>query len=875
MSTDSSSIEEALLILKGKEDTPDNLLALSKKLKSKNAFKYARRVLARARQQPVADVVLRLKLAQQHALCTYKDPDLPADERLTRALGILQEADDLATTKDQETLGLAGAIYKRRWEVDAQKQHLERALDYYRRGYDEGPAADQGYTAINAAFVLDLLAAQESEGAEAAGATSEIATARQQEAQRIREDLVAVLPALPGEPDKAWLKEQWWFLVTVAEAYFGLQRYEEAQRWLQKAQALPHISDWEVASTARQLAALARLQDEEKADFEGTPAWDVLEDFLGGDVTAVQTVFAGKLGLALSGGGFRASLFHIGVLARLAELDMLRHVEVLSCVSGGSIIGAHYYLELRKLLQENPDSVITQQDYLDLVARVQRDFLAGVQQNVRMRVLASLSANWKMFFSPDYSRTEKVGALYESEIFSRVDDDEGQKRWLNDLCITPLKDDGLPHDGFKPKYDNWHRRNKVPVLILNATTLNTGHNWQFTASWMGESPASIDPEVDANERLRRMYYHEAPKAHRRVRLGQAVGASSCVPGLFEPIVLKNLYPDRTVRLVDGGVHDNQGIVGLLEQDCTVLLVSDASGQMESEPNPSKGEVGVLLRSNSILQARIREAEFDDLKARRRSSLVRGFLFLHLKKDLDADPVDWVDTEDPYDASDEARPPARRGPVTSYGVQKDVQRLLAGLRTDLDSFTDAEAFALMTSGYRMAEHSFPRCIDGFPVQEQIRAWSFLQVEKPMRQKDGSEKLKRLLEVGASIPFKIWKLSTPLRYVSYGLGALAVVGFFWATWHWRTEAVLTFGWVGGTVAVVLVAFLLKKIFGDRLGTTIMQVAHYKETLNKIAIGLVMGTVGWIVAWIHIGIFDKMFLKWGKVDHIVGSDRDSQRI
>ena len=30
-----------------------------------------------------------------------------------------------------------------------------------------------------------------------------------------------------------------------------------------------------------------------------------------------------KTGLALSGGGLRASLFHIGVLGRLAELDLL------------------------------------------------------------------------------------------------------------------------------------------------------------------------------------------------------------------------------------------------------------------------------------------------------------------------------------------------------------------------------------------------------------------------------------------------------------------------------------------------------------------------------------------------------------------------
>ena len=38
----------------------------------------------------------------------------------------------------------------------------------------------------------------------------------------------------------------------------------------------------------------------------------------------------GKLGIALSGGGFRASLFHIGVLAALAEKDELRKIEIIS-----------------------------------------------------------------------------------------------------------------------------------------------------------------------------------------------------------------------------------------------------------------------------------------------------------------------------------------------------------------------------------------------------------------------------------------------------------------------------------------------------------------------------------------------------------------
>ena len=85
------------------------------------------------------------------------------------------------------------------------------------------------------------------------------------------------------------------------------------------------------------------------------------------------------------------SLFHIGVLARLAELDVLRHVEVLSCVSGGSIIGAYYYLEIRKLFREKAPKQISRQDYIDIIERVAREFLVGVQTNVRTR-MASTSA---------------------------------------------------------------------------------------------------------------------------------------------------------------------------------------------------------------------------------------------------------------------------------------------------------------------------------------------------------------------------------------------------------------------------------------------------------------------------------------------------
>jgi len=160
---------------------------------------------------------------------------------------------------------------------------------------------------------------------------------------------------------------------------------------------------WKIESTARQAAEVARFI----ALDSGTPLekivdsqpWKAVQALVGGNSEAALSFLLGKVGLALSGGGFRASLFHIGVLARLAELDVLRHVEVLSCVSGGSIIGAYYYLELRNKLQQKPEIPIgsekslDQEDYLEIVRDIERNFLAGIQRNIRLRMLMEFGSN--------------------------------------------------------------------------------------------------------------------------------------------------------------------------------------------------------------------------------------------------------------------------------------------------------------------------------------------------------------------------------------------------------------------------------------------------------------------------------------------------
>jgi predicted acylesterase/phospholipase RssA len=850
-------IQAAENILRGQQASPKEIWDLAKSLKDDKYFGYARKLLFRARQDSAinTDAKLATKLRQQHALCTYKDPDLPADLKFDRALEILAQCEDLNTTRDQETLGIAGAIFKNKWEAFGQRGDLERSLAYYMRGYMGGIAGDFGYTAINAAFILDVIADQEFAESGSAHARSVTAEDRTMEAKRIREEIAAQLPALAEIPGNAFLKKEWWFYVTVAEALFGIMRYPEASPWLRDAKALRRVPDWELESTARQLASLARLVERSQPGGElSQQAREVLKEFLGTD-SGVTTAYIGKVGLALSGGGFRAALFHIGVLARLAELDVLRHVEVLSCVSGGSIVGAYYYLELRQLLQ-TAEGEITREDYIKIVQRIQKEFLAGVQRNIRTRVLANPIANIRMFLSPHASRTQRVGELYEKHLYSRIGG--GVPGSISNLTVQPKDEDA----GFSPKSHNWRRRMKVPILILNATTLNTGHNWQFTATWMGEPPAGIDSEIDGNYRLRRMYYYEAPEDYRTYPLGYAVAASSCVPGLFEPINLPGLFEGKTVRLVDGGVHDNQGITALLEQGCSLLLVSDASGQMEAQNQPGNSALSAVLRSNSILQSRVRAAEFHELDARRRSALLRGMMFIHLKKDLDADPVDWINCEDPVDASDEARPSFRRGDLTTYGIRKDVQRHLAAIRTDLDSFHEVEAYALMTSGYRMTESEFPKAIRNFPVSTDPPAeWRFLRIEEPMKRVSGVDAAHRevmaLLAAANSLAFKIWKLSRPLKYFGWLLlGALAVAAV-WACIHWWDYPLITPGRIGITALIAAVTAVV--------GRPLMRVIRYRDTLKQITFGVGLGILGWIVAGLHLLIFDRLYLHRGRLERI----------
>ena len=578
-----------------------------------------------------------------------------------------------------------------------------------------------------------------------------------------------------------------------------------------------------------------------------------------------------RLGLALSGGGFRASFFHLGVLARMAELDLLRQVEILSTVSGGSVIGAMYYLKVRELLQENPDNQITRQDYIDIVSDLEQRFSKGVKRNLRTRTFASPCKNLRMY-RRDYSRSDRIAELYTRYLFAPLADCE----LLPDIPLSKTVIE--PADGGTA---NDKRCNKVPDLLINATTLNTGHNFRFTSTWMGEVPTrGSRKNIDHNTSLGPVCYSEQrlPEKYRDLPLGIAVAASTAVPGLFHPVALTDLYEEWTPQLVDGGVHDNQGIEGLLDSECTHLIVSDACGQMNDEQNPSTRMISVLRRSNSVMMDRVREEIFETARLSA-SAEGKELAFVHLRQGLEQPQLTWSNR------TQGAANGRNDGGTTACGVDRKVQDLLSRVRTDLDSFSEVEAQALMADGYLIAtcqlESSLARELDPrcpADSQDTRATWCFLRVKPYLEDSNRDCLFHRQLKVAGSIAFKVFKRFRWLGYSAAGVGVLLAATLLCHMIAVDPDSTVGFACalcdrinISQALCTTLLALLLSLVLWLLLRYWRSD-AKPEGLLHRLALAAGATIVATPLAWLHLLVFDRLFLWQGRVARLKNSSPGS---
>ena len=573
-----------------------------------------------------------------------------------------------------------------------------------------------------------------------------------------------------------------------------------------------------------------------------------------------------RLGLGLSGGGFRASFFHIGILAQMADQGLLRHVEVISTVSGGSIIGALYYLHVKKLLESIPDDRITDQHYIDIVKEIELDFLKATEKNIRMSTFTNFIVNFKMVLF-EYSRSDRIAKLYNEAFYQLVLSGVSDPIQMQELKIYPKGGS----TNFYPLTDNNSRKAKVPILVLNATSLNSGRNWQFTAQTMGEPPVLGINMFDKKPiRLRRAdgdgYGNmvNTPINQQQFSLGHAVAASACVPILFDPLAISNLYYNREykesirVQLVDGGVFDNQGTDGLLQYDCTCFVISDAAGQMGTENNPAVDAIPVALRVGSILQDRVRTESLLHLTATNTNNVA----FISLREGLGIQQIGWFDKNN-IQAPDILIPPSSQ----DFGVDPRVQDSLSKMRTDLDAFTEVEAYSLMLDAYLMSKmelDNFKKTVNCSDIQNSVsrfsnKDWAFLGIEKWMREPT-EEYLKQLkvaqLTFGKALMLLPWLL-IPLFFIAFV--SLYV--------YWSQLVGLLFS----SIPVYLIVIALLPLVINRIAPDLLKLLPFLEALRPTAmlakaVGKVMLlTMGTVFVQLYLWIINPLFLKYGRLSNL----------
>ncbi len=412
------------------------------------------------------------------------------------------------------------------------------------------------------------------------------------------------------------------------------------------------------------------------------------------------------------------------------------------------------------------------------------------------------------------------------------------------------------------------RQAKVPILVINATSLNTGRAWQFTAQSMGEPiahDASGNPiyeETDSKPlRLRWAHpsYDNIVPHQQDFPLGHAVGASACVPGLFPPLSISGLYQDIRVQLVDGGVFDNQGIESLQYEQCTHYIVSDASGQLVVESQPQTGTLPVLVRaSDSIYPDRVRTESLQKLFAERGRENVA---FMHLRKGLEVKEVPWITANNkPADAK--APIPAT---TNDYKVAAEVQEHLSKIRTDLDAFSEVEAFSLMLDGYLMSgqELAILRTNAFKPDATEANApplkgaWKFEAIA-PWINNPGPDYLKQLKVSN----YLFGKALFLIPWLS-ALAAVVVLLLLAALWPWLPTLLAT------SIPTLLIVMILLAILATKVAPHLEKIFSFLKIIHtpaEIVYRLVSvaapAVIGTVFVQIYLKLINPLYLKRGSV-------------
>jgi NTE family protein len=272
----------------------------------------------------------------------------------------------------------------------------------------------------------------------------------------------------------------------------------------------------------------------------------------------VQTKLEDGAALCLSGGGYRAMLFHVGALWRLNEIGWLPKLKRVSSVSGGSITAGVLALAWKDLAFDATG-----------VSPLFKTRVADPLHALASRGIDIASVITGLIL-PGVRISDRVEAAYQKHLFQ-------------DATLQDLLSDGPG----------------VPRFVFNATSVQTGALWRFSKAYMAD-------------------YHLGMVMAPRISIAKVVAASSAFPPILSPVVLglsglkwepntgNPAYASlrNEAVLSDGGVYDNLGLETAWKRYKTIL-VSDGGARMALDRSPHRDWLRHILRILTEIDNQVR------------------------------------------------------------------------------------------------------------------------------------------------------------------------------------------------------------------------------------------------------------------------------
>jgi predicted acylesterase/phospholipase RssA len=300
-----------------------------------------------------------------------------------------------------------------------------------------------------------------------------------------------------------------------------------------------------------------------------------------------------RIGLALSGGGFRATLYHLGVIRYLRDSGTLTQVADIASVSGGSVLAAHLVLNWNRYAGSDAE-----------FAEAAAEVIRFVQFDVRNRIVRRLPLLFPLRLAAKLTGWHATGLTPNAVL----------ERYYREFLYGDRRLFELPEE---------------PCLHILATNVSDG----VMAVFSREGLHVQKRKSGESEPFRHV-------AGQTASVAKAVAASSAFPGFFPPVeitaadlgVHEGQFPPES--FTDGGVYDNLGTRAFawLSRDrgrqYKRVIVSDAGKPFQVIGNAPLGFIAQSIRASDILWDRVWQLERENFGDR------NGFLFAPVTRVVD-------------------------------------------------------------------------------------------------------------------------------------------------------------------------------------------------------------------------------------------------